>query len=178
MSTSTRRPAPSSNSYHSPSRFTDAGGHTVVRVYLCDGTHAVVDEDDFDRLVSLGFSPRWFPSGDGKGRSYVCVAPPSGSGLNHGIRVNVARLIALPASRGVVVKYADGDRLNLRRSNLIAHRAETNAKARESAFVRPGAEPSAAAGPNPHDHPEKPYRSRGLALRYAVEDCPRPRLPQ
>ena len=143
MSTSTRRRARSSNSYHSPSRFTDAAGHTVVRVSLCDGTHAVVDEDDFDRLVSLGFSPRWFPSGDGQGRSYVCVSPPAGSGLNHSTRVNVARLIAPPASRGMVVKYADGDRLNLRRENLIGRRAETNAKAREGRFVH-GSAPEAA----------------------------------
>lgn len=144
MSTSPRRRAHSFHTYRSPSRFTDAGGHTVVRVYLCNGTHAVVDEDDFDRLVSLGFSPRWFPSGDGKGRSYVCVTPPPESGLNHSTRINVARLIAPPASRGVVVKYADGNRLNLRRSNLIGRRAETNAKAREGRFVH-GSSPEGAS---------------------------------
>lgn len=142
MSISTRRRARSSNAYQPPFRFTDAGGHTLVRVHLCDGTAAIVDAEDFDRLMSLGFSPRWFPSGDGQGRSYVCVAPPPGSALNHSTRVNVARLIAPPASRGVVVKYADGNRLNLRRENLIGRRAETNAKAREGSFG-PGSAPEA-----------------------------------
>lgn len=146
MPTSTRPRARPSNAYRPPLRFTDAGGHAAVRVFLCDGTSAVADADDFDRLAALGFSPRWFPSGDGKGRSYVCVAPPPGSGLNTSTRVNVARLIAPPASRGVVVKYGDGNRLNLRRANLIGRRAETNAKAREGRFVR--AESVAGGCPN------------------------------
>ncbi len=133
------------NAYRPPERFTDAEGNPVVRVFLCDGTSAVADAADFDHLIALGVSPHWYPSGNGQGRSYVCVSPPRGPVWpSHNPRVNVARLIVAPFNRGQVVKYADGNRLNLRRSNLVTARAVTGAKAREGRFISP-AEPTVSA---------------------------------
>lgn len=90
-------------------------GSPVVRVEMSNapGVFAVVDRDDYDALAAAGFPTRWFINSTGNGYWYVRFSP----GRFAGKLETVARTILGPR-RGRVVKYRDGDRLNLRRSNL------------------------------------------------------------
>lgn len=69
---------------------------------------AVVDLDDFQSLMGMGLSVSWRISS-----GYV-VAPSSNA---LGGYVSVARVLT-DAGPGQIVRYIDGDRFNLRRSNL------------------------------------------------------------
>lgn len=76
--------------------------------------YAILDVDDFDRIVSEGYSRLW----------YLNAARKSAPALRY-LRVKVpyfgnrmvSHLIA-PPMRGQCVHYLDGNPLNLRRSNL------------------------------------------------------------
>lgn len=84
----------------------------VVLVPLAKGKgYAKIDEEDLLRLISDGYSPRWFLNDNGSLTEYVC--------LFHGTNnKKVARLVMNP-SKGHVVRYANGDRKDLRKSNLV-----------------------------------------------------------
>ncbi len=109
-----------------PRRVTDANGHQLVQVVLKGGIIATLDAADFDKMMTLGISDQWCRFGDGKNHSYVGV-------WGHGAcatMLMVSRLI-VDAPRGQVVRFADRDPANLRRSNLVF--ATGFAKQRESA---------------------------------------------
>ena len=105
---STRRPFT-----REPRRITDPDGNRLVHVPLTGGAVAVLDEADFDRVMTLGISKGWFFNKDGKGHAYVKASLP-GPGGN---LVMVARLI-MDVPHGQVVRPADRNPLNLRRGNL------------------------------------------------------------
>jgi len=81
-----------------------------------DGRSALVDRTDFEDLLAAGISDKWCIS-KVRGKEYVRVRCP----YVKGGATTVARLI-MRAPAGLVVRYADGDPFNLRRSNLyFAH---------------------------------------------------------
>jgi len=90
-------------------------GRSIVRVEIVNlrGVYAIVDQDDFERLAADGHSMRWFLNENGAGAHYVrCLAPDFIGRVE-----TVARLV-MQAESGVGVRYASGDRLDLRKSNL------------------------------------------------------------
>lgn len=99
-----------------PTRTTDPDGAPIVRVPLAKGRGvAVLDAEDFDSLATLGFSTKWVLNEDGHGRGYVRCNHPAREAT--GGLLSVARLV-MEAPPGMVARYRDGDRTNLRRSNL------------------------------------------------------------
>lgn len=107
-------------------------GARIAELLLPGGQIVTVDEVDRERVTALGVSPVWRLNGNGRGLIYVRAHAPKSLGV--GNIVQVARVILGPP-RGCVVKYLDGNRLNLRRSNLsIAKTTRTTAKARERFF--------------------------------------------
>jgi hypothetical protein len=107
---------------HSRATRKDRAVSRLVYVPLANGQSAVLEAETFDNLRSLGLTDQWTASSNGYGQSYVrCKGPGSSSGS-----VTVARLITM-AGRGQVVRYRDGDRTNLRRSNLYL----SNGRARD-----------------------------------------------
>lgn len=92
----------------------DVDGAAVVHVQMSNapGTFATFDAADYDRLRKL-YPGLWRLNDNGKGAIYVRAIAP-GSGHRN---VNLAREALQPGQRQVV-RYRDGNRLNLRRSNL------------------------------------------------------------
>jgi hypothetical protein len=93
--------------------FVDSAGVTCVRVPLAN-THesAILRKVDYDRLKAAGLSSFWDLNGNGSGSFYVRAKRP-GFG-----KLMVARLVLQANEMGTVVRYANGDRLDLRLSNL------------------------------------------------------------
>lgn len=91
-------------------------GAPVVKVELTNrpGLFATLDREDFDNLISWGFPRRWFLNPSGTGHAYVRFAPGRFKGSNE----TVARTLMQPG-KGVIVTYRNGDRLDLRRANLL-----------------------------------------------------------
>ena len=109
-----------------PYKSRDHLGTTVVMVPLAhDLGPATLDPEDFARLMAEGWSDRWFLNENSVRVRYNAV---------RGSLTNVARLVT-GARPGQVVRYADGNRLNLRRSNLYTVRG--NAKGPTAANPRP-----------------------------------------
>lgn len=77
------------------------------------GTFVTLDEPDFDRIVASGIAPRWVLNEAFPGFYYVRCYQPDVAG-----KLGLVARHVLQAGQGQVVKYRDGDRLNLRRSNL------------------------------------------------------------
>lgn len=97
-----------------PIHTTDDHGTPIVLVPLASHPiPAQVDAEDFDRLIAQGVSLFWTLNWSGTGYPYVRCSNPRVAGH----LTTVARLI-LNVGPGRVVKYRDGNRLNLRRSNL------------------------------------------------------------
>jgi hypothetical protein len=102
-----------------PLYFIDIDGQRCVRIPLASTARiAILYAEDFERLIALGLSPFWMvnmnkPTGQG----YVRVA-------KDGRKLAIARLI-LGAGPRHQVAYRDGNRLNLRRENLILRRGGT-----------------------------------------------------
>jgi hypothetical protein len=91
---------------------TDPDGTPVVGVVLSKGQKAWLTRADFERINALHPRARWSLNPNTGGRTFVRIRPP-GSQRN----VYVARLVAGDFQR-TVVRYHDGDTLNLRRKNL------------------------------------------------------------
>lgn len=91
---------------------TDPSGMPVVGVSLCAGRTAWLYRPDFERIEALHPDGRWGVTHNTEGRVYVRIRPP-GTERN----VYVARLIAGDFER-TVVRYRDGDTMNLRLTNL------------------------------------------------------------
>ena len=103
-------------------------GTRIVHVPLANGLRATVDAADFDRLMRLGLRPTWVFNDNGRGCHFVRSRFPLGIGTPNNIQV--ARAIMAPPP-GCVVKYSDGNPLNLRRNNLWVVERASRAKARE-----------------------------------------------
>lgn len=106
-----------------PIEVVDVGGRLLARVPL--GRHndftpqryAEIWKDDFDFLCKLGLSSNWV-SYRVKSKQYVSAT----ASTMPGNRVLVARVL-LDADAGQMVRFLDGNPLNLRRENLrlVAH---------------------------------------------------------
>jgi len=85
---------------------------TTAHVVMQDGGTVLVDLDALADLERRGVTGRWYEYANGSGRSYVAAHLPSGG------TTTVASLIAkrLP---GEGVSYANGNRRDLRRLNLV-----------------------------------------------------------
>lgn len=106
---------------NNPTFTRDPDGREVAHVRL--GTRkaansapkfAKLDRADYEALIADGWSGRWYLNNSGNGYTYVNVA----DGRHKGSSAPVVRLLENPG-RGRIVTYADADRLNLRRSNLV-----------------------------------------------------------
>lgn len=95
-----------------PPSVTVMGGCAFVPVTNSPGHFVRVDLEDLRRLEARGKAGAWFLNGNG-GRSRFVRTRRTGS--RH--LVQVARLIT-QAGPGEIVRYRDGDRLNLTRANL------------------------------------------------------------
>jgi len=97
-------------------RGADPCGRPIVRVQLArlPGIFATVDADDYDSWVAAGLSTNWYLNASGSGSSSRLMFSLTTAA---GSMAGVARYL-LRAGAGERVRYLDGDRLNLRRSNL------------------------------------------------------------
>lgn len=99
---------------------TDTEGQLVAHVALFGNEHVVtLYAEDLDRILADGWSPNWFLTSTGGHIRYVLVNARSPKGAPRSL--TVARLVA-QVGKGQMVAYADGDRLNLRRDNLLVRR--------------------------------------------------------
>ena len=88
----------------------DNKGASTIHVPLPNGSHAVLNDCDFFRLMDSGLTDQWLINDNGRGTSYVRC-------MSHGRLVTVARLISnAPVNSSVNV--LNGDHLDLRRMNL------------------------------------------------------------
>lgn len=96
-------------------RTKDNAGRAIVKVPLGrhGERHAVLFEEDFERLCAAGVGTSWFVSRNGSGQEYVRAFCRGATGD----QITVARAI-LGAGRRSNVRYLTGDRTNLRRWNL------------------------------------------------------------
>jgi hypothetical protein len=102
-----------------PEFTTDADGQAIVRVSLANSQlKAVLYAEDYQRLMSVGFSRFWKYTEDGQGRGYPTLNAYTSDGHNR--EVPIARLIA-QAGHGERVRVADGNTLNLRTENLSVY---------------------------------------------------------
>jgi hypothetical protein len=109
----------------------DQDGRKIVLVYLANGSCARLFRKDFKRLMRLGVSPNWCLNKDGTGNyGYVRAPVPAEFGWSATLMM-LARMIVSPRLRGHVIRYRDGNPLNLRRDNLEMVKRATRAKARE-----------------------------------------------
>lgn len=94
-----------------PRRVMDRDGTALVHMPLKGGAIAVIEAEDFDRLMDAGFTSQWRTHDDGHGLAYVRVKTAKGL-------LMLARLI-LNTPPGKVIRYADQNPFNLRRENLV-----------------------------------------------------------
>lgn len=100
-----------------PEFTTDADGRKLVHVALANTQkRATLDADEYQRLMDAGWSRHWSTANTGGRFDYVLTMGCSPSGSRRS--VTVARLIA-QATKGQRITYADGDRTNLLRENLL-----------------------------------------------------------
>ena len=104
----------------------DFNGAPVVHVQMSNsrGTFATFDAGDYEQLRTR-FPGAWRLNDNGRGAVYVRAKTP---GLNYR-NVNLAREVLQPGL-GRVVRYRDGNRLNLRRSNLQVKEGGTRRRSR------------------------------------------------
>lgn len=105
------------------------GSRVVARVQLGrdPNLHAEIYKEDFDFLVRLGLSPNWTRY---TSKNFYVTAAARNTPSH---RVLVARVL-LDAGEGHVVRYADGNPMNLRRENLRLV-ASAKGKSRARSFV-------------------------------------------
>lgn len=101
-----------------PTHTTDHDGQAIVLVPLANHDEpAKLLQEDFYRLMELGYSDQWVYNRAGTGHPYVrCSSSRVAGGLE-----TVARLLAEPGS-GKIVRYQDSNRLNLRADNLYTNK--------------------------------------------------------
>lgn len=101
-----------------PIPFHDEHGTACLNVPLTNapGVFAQIDRHSFLALQRLGLTGPWFLNGNGSGKRYVRANVPERDRRNW-TPLLVARLI-IGAGPGTVVRYANGDPLDLRFINL------------------------------------------------------------
>jgi len=87
------------------------------------GTFAIIDQHNYAAIRARGLTGAWFLNGNGSGRFYVRTKVMA-TGRPDGTNLLVARLI-LHAGPKAAVHYANGDPLDLRFFNLVAHRGHS-----------------------------------------------------
>jgi len=103
-----------------PECTTNADGQQLVHVTLANsGQQATLYAEDYQRLMAAGFSPCWGSTADGQTHTYPTLWAYTDKGASR--KVPVARLIVL-AEAGQIMRYADGNPLNLRSENLKLER--------------------------------------------------------
>jgi hypothetical protein len=107
--------------HRAPTIFTiDSEGRCLAHVALAEtNERATLYAEDLERVLAEGWSPFWSYTSTDKSaphRRYVLVNAIGARGQPRSL--TIARLVA-KASKGQHVKYADGDRLNLCRENLL-----------------------------------------------------------
>lgn len=111
-----------------PQHFYPHPDTVLVRLANKDAA-ARIHQQDLNVLVAGGWSVRWLYNASGPGPAYVrCTNSKVKGNLQ-----TVARLI-LNASKGQVVRYLDGDHLNLCRDNLYL--AKGNARGQTSSSTK------------------------------------------
>ncbi|MET4567702.1 hypothetical protein [Rhodanobacter soli] len=149
---------------------TDADGQQLVHIALGDsGKRATLYAEDYQRLMDAGFSPCWQYTGDGRGYAYATLGAYNAKGVD--CLVPVARLIA-QAKAGQVVRYADGNPLNLRAENLklMAGTARYGAAdwyPNAAALLDAGIAPKASDWREGSRPPRKPQKLRRAPVRTA-----------
>ena len=104
-----------------PQFTTDADGQQLVHVALANtDQRATLYAEDYQRLISAGFSRHWSFNDNGNGSAYVKANGRRADGRQ--TKVRIARLIA-GAGKGEHVRFADGNTRNLRADNLRIQRA-------------------------------------------------------
>lgn len=104
-------------------RFTDATGRCCTRVPLANSPlYAVLLTEDFERLTAAGLTRNWgLNRNKSEGQAYVCAKV---TGAN---TISVSRLVT-GAGRRQIVRYGNGDRLDLRAENLYVSKGGTARK--------------------------------------------------
>ena len=92
----------------------------------------LIDRQDHEHLIAMGLGETWYLIENGRGRRYVRAYQRNATGN----QVTVARLI-VGAQHGEVVRYWDGNPLNLTRANLYVDRGR--AYRNDELIVRNGA---------------------------------------
>lgn len=90
---------------------TDDRGAPVAVILLASGESARLDAHDWERLLLRGVTPNWTLNTTARGHAYVRAQRSRGN------LVMVAREV-LDARPGEIITYRNGDRTDLRRSNL------------------------------------------------------------
>ncbi len=88
----------------------DTDGTPIALIPLATGGSATIDATDLDQLLRQGLTPNWTLNDNGSGWGYVRAKSPDNL-------VSIAREIMRPRA-GDCVKYRNGNRRDLRRSNL------------------------------------------------------------
>ena len=103
-----------SKAKRTPTFTSDENGNDIALVPLANHSNpARVLRKDFDALRAAGWSDQWTFNDSGNGYAYVKV----GNSQSLGNLAIVARLLMKPGKREMI-RYRDGDRTNLVRSNL------------------------------------------------------------
>jgi hypothetical protein len=89
-------------------------GAEIVYIALANHTEpATILREDFDEFQARGLSLLWTLNSNGHGNSYVKM----GASMTKGNLVQVGRIIARARGK-TMVRYLDGNRLNMKRGNL------------------------------------------------------------
>ena len=104
--------------------FTDSDLKPCVKVPLTNSSNKVcLLQEDFDDLMRLGIDPRWRVINSGqileRGRN----------------RVSITRMVA-HAKKGDGVRLIDGDRFNLKRSNIVLYAGTGKSEPREEILLQ------------------------------------------
>lgn len=95
-------------------------GEPVARIELTNGRWAVVDWDEWPRIVKE-YGDRWFANSNGRGRFYARRGIKAEDGTDG--RLTLARAV-MQAEPGDRVEAINGDCLDCRRSNLRVRRGK------------------------------------------------------
>lgn len=96
---------------------TDASGAEVAHVAISGGHVIQMDKPDFERLSERCGHAAWFLNYAGRTRGYPTMDMPSVFGDDRKAPTALARIIVSAGARERV-RYDNGDRLDLRRTNL------------------------------------------------------------
>lgn len=107
---------------HDPIPFRDENGLNCLRIPLdrAGRSYAIATEADYHRLQRSGATGTWFLNDAAPGRTYVRTAIRTECGQTLAM---VARLI-MEARPRTVIRYVNGDHLDLRPWNLVAQKGK------------------------------------------------------